>query len=170
MENVPSSAILAIVAIVVACLFGAFIFTVVTTQKDQGNQALNKVEAINTALDESTMTQYDGATVTGSQVLSAIKLLKGEKVSVVVNNGSGAVTYLYTANADGTLSAITNDYSTMIKNAKDKSNAAYITPSAQFIGSLTRGTNGAITTVTFTIESQVGAGGAGGAGGGGGEG
>ena len=94
MDNVPSSAILAIVAIVAACLLGAFIFTTVQSQKESGNQAIAKTEAMNTSLDESTFTQYDGATVTGSQVLSAIKLMKTEGVVVVVDNGNGVSQYL----------------------------------------------------------------------------
>ena len=106
---------------------------------------------MNTSLDESTFTQYDGATVTGSQVLSAIKLMKTEGVVVVVDNGSGVSQYLNTltkstptipttagsalpttgeiGNADnsgnlGTAAADTTvkgDYSSMIKEAKNKS-------------------------------------------------
>ena len=180
MDNVPSSAILAIVAIVAACLLGAFIFTTVQSQKESGNQAIAKTEAMNTSLDESTFTQYDGATVTGSQVLSAIKLMKTEGVVVVVDNGSGVSQYLNTltestptipttagsalpttgeiGNADnsGNLGTaadtkVKGDYSSMIKEAKNKSDAAmYITPSANYTGGIIRSaSNGSIIGVTF---------------------
>ena len=84
MDNVPSSAILAIIAIVAACLLGALIFTTVQSQKEAGNQAVSKAEEMNAALDEADLTQYDGVQVSGSQVKSAIKLLKSSKVSEFV--------------------------------------------------------------------------------------
>ena len=179
MDNVPSSAILAIVAIVAACILGAFIFTTVQSQKEAGNSAINKVDTMNATLDESTYTQYDGATVTGSQVQAAIKLMKTNGVAVVVNNGNGAIEYLthltgfaagvtYAA-ADGkdTLAAAdsTGDngfgsgaaktaYSNLMKLAKDKTKTAnYITPSANFVGSIVRDSkNGSIIGVVFTIQ------------------
>ena len=92
MDNVPSSAILAIIAIVAACILGAFIFSTVNSQQDAGNRALSQTEQMNTALDESKYTVYDGATVTGSQVLSAIKTFKNGDVYVEVDNGSGTKT------------------------------------------------------------------------------
>ena len=127
MDNVPSSAILAIVAIVAACLLGAFIFTTVQSQKESGNQAIAKTEAMNTSLDESTFTQYDGATVTGSQVLSAIKLMKTEGVVVVVDNGSGVAQYLnqldtFKTQASGTTAVTmpTTDEISTADNSGDK--------------------------------------------------
>ena len=69
---------------------------------------------MNTSLDESTYTQYDGATVTGSQVLSAIKLMKTDGVVVAVDNGSKTSYYLNTLTSTtgtnhGALNALAND-------------------------------------------------------------
>ena len=179
MDNVPSSAILAIVAIVAACILGAFIFTTVQSQKEAGNSAINKVDTMNATLDESTYTQYDGATVTGSQVLAAIKLMKTNGVAIVVNNGNGAVEYLNSldsfeagagktyAPTDGKDTLTTADstgdhgtdgtkstYSDLMKLAKDKTKTVnYITPSANFVGSIVRDSmNGSIIGVVFTIQ------------------
>ena len=185
MDNVPSSAILAIVAIVAACILGAFIFTTVQSQKEAGNSAINKVDTMNSTLDESTYTQYDGATVTGSQVLAAIKLLKTNGVAIVVDNGNYASQYLNTMSGGGTTataswnsitkatidseadttgdhgegvaadgSTAIKTYSDLIAQAKNKTNAkAYITPSANFVGSIVRDSkNGSIIGVVFTIQ------------------
>lgn len=90
MDNVPSSAILAIVAIVLACLFAAFAFSAVQSQKTSGSNAMVKVEGMNTELDESDLTQYDGQILTGSQVIEAIKKLKDtEGVTVSTTNATG---------------------------------------------------------------------------------
>ena len=190
MDNVPSSAILAIVAIVAACILGAFIFTTVQSQKEAGNSAINKVDTMNSTLDESTYTQYDGATVTGSQVLAAIKLLKTNGVAIIVDNGNQSTEYLNTITSDpaggnentGTWKTVTKGtiasnadtsgdhgkgfknatestpsltaYSDLIAQAKNKTNAnAYITPSANFVGSIVRDSkNGSIIGVVFTIQ------------------
>lgn len=160
MDNVPSSAIMAIIAIVAACLIGAFIFTTVQSQKESGNAALTKVEGMNNQLDEADLTQYDGATVTGSQVKAAIKLLKDQQVSIKVVNGNNTVQYNYTCTgADGSVEKITEN-----KTGSDATNAdslltvptsknakGYITPSAQYTGAITRNTQtNVIVQITFT--------------------
>lgn len=153
MDNVPSSAILAIIAIVAACILGAFIFSTVNSQQDAGNRALSQTEQMNTALDESKYTVYDGATVTGSQVLSAIKTFKGGDVYVQVDNGSGTKTAYVLKEASAGADVMSDtEYADAIKKAKDKKETAlYITPAAQFIGQVDRDEkNGAIIGVTFT--------------------
>lgn len=152
MDNVPSSAILAIIAIVAACILGAFIFSTVNQQQDAGNRALSQTEQMNTALDESKYTVYDGATVTGSQVLSAIKTFKNGDVYVEVNNGSGTETYVLSSNTAGAEADTEDAYAEKITAAKNKKNTdKYITPSAQFTGKVVRDSaNGAIIGVSFT--------------------
>lgn len=161
MDNVPSSAILAIIAIVAACILGAFIFSTVNSQQDAGNRALSQTEQMNTALDESKYTVYDGATVTGSQVLSAIKTFKNGDVYVEVDNGSGTpIPYVLESATAGAKKQSDEVYATALKNAKDKSSTTtYITPAAQFIGQVVRDDkNGAIIGITFTKESAAGTG------------
>lgn len=161
MENVPSTAIIAVVAIVLACLLAAWGFSVVTAQRQQGNKAVSNVEAMNAALDESKFTQYEGVTVTGSQVLAAITTLKEYPIAVTVDNGTGTTTsYIYTGGPDAGASTWdiasgtkmnNQDFSKAITEAQDATKTnTYITPSAQFIGGVVRNdkTN-AITAVTF---------------------
>ena len=157
MDNVPSSAILAIIAIL-----GAFIFSTVNSQQDAGNRALSQTEQMNTALDESKYTVYDGATVTGSQVLSAIKTFKGGEVGVAVDNSGGGTYTCYVRVLDGVSASETtatlgaaqsdSDYATAVKDAKDKTKSdKYITPAAQYTGSVLRdANNGAIVGLKFT--------------------
>lgn len=163
MDNVPSSAILAIIAIVAACILGAFIFSTVNSQQDAGNRALSQTEQMNTALDESKYTVYDGATVTGSQVLSAIKTFKNGDVYIEVDNdgdgGNEPVLYILDSKTGGKRVSDTA-YSDSVSAAKNKSNAdKYITPSAQFQGTVVRDSgNGAIIGITFKKESAAGTG------------
>ena len=136
MENVPSTAILAIVAIVAACILGAWVFSVVTTQRQQGNQAMKQTEQMNVALDESKYTIYDGSTQTGSMVLSAIQQFKDSPIAISVNNGSGTYTpYIYQTAPGGsdsnfsitTATKMTQDqYTTAIRKAQDPADTTYI--------------------------------------------
>lgn len=168
MSNVPSSAIIAIVAIVAACIIGAFIFTTVQSQKESGNQAVSKTETMNSSLDESRYTQYDGATVTGTQVLAAIKLLKNDGIAVIVNNGKQSTQYLNTigvhnvASNTGTLSSTADSsgnqgdapYADLMKKAKTKSETAYyITSTGNFTGTVIRDSgNQSIIGVVFSLN------------------
>lgn len=102
MDNVPSSAILAIVAIVLACLFAAFAFSAVQSQKTSGSNAMVKVEGMNTELDESDLTQYDGQILTGSQVVEAIKKLKDTEGVVVSTTDRAGHFNVYGNNVSGT--------------------------------------------------------------------
>ena len=102
MDNVPSSAILAIVAIVLACLFAAFAFSAVQSQKTSGSNAMVKVEGMNTELDESDLTQYDGQIFTGSQVVEAIKKLKDTEGVVVSTTDKAGHFNVYGNNVAGT--------------------------------------------------------------------
>ena len=102
MDNVPSSAILAIVAIVLACLFAAFAFSAVQSQKTSGSNAMVKVEGMNTELDESDLTQYDGQILTGSQVVEAIKKLKDTEGVIVSTTDRAGHFNVYGNNVSGT--------------------------------------------------------------------
>lgn len=164
MDNVPSSAILAIIAIVAACILGAFIFSTVNSQQDAGNRALSQTEQMNTALDESKYTVYDGATVTGSQVLSAIKTFKNGDIYIKVSNGSGDAFYIFRSDSvEAGNKQSDEDYSTAVAAAKNKGNSeTYITPSAQFQGKVARDDkNGAIVGLIFEKVGSSGAAGTG---------
>ncbi len=168
MSNVPSSAIIAIVAIVAACIIGAFIFTTVQSQKESGNQANTKTESMNSSLDESRYTQYDGTVISGTQVLAAIKLLKNDGIAVVVNNGKQSTQYLNTISVynsssnTGTLSATADttgdkgdaSYSALVKKAGTKSEPSYyITPTGNFSGTVIRDSgNRSIIGVVFSLN------------------
>ena len=148
MDNVPSSAILAIIAIVASCMIGAFVFSVVTSQRQQGNKAMKTTEEMQVALDESKYTVYDGATVTGSQVLSAIQQFKDQPIAISVNNGSSTVAYIYTTAPDfsattfdlgGATKMTSAQFSQALVAAQNPAaSATYITPSAQFVGIVIR--------------------------------
>lgn len=121
------------------------IVTIVYLVKGKVNDATEVLTGEADSAIESTYTDYDGDTVTGTEVLSAISKFKNDTIFVAVDNGSGTLTY-YWRDAD------LNANETTLSDAKSKSDLSkYITPSANFLGEVIRddGTN-AIKGITFT--------------------
>ncbi len=120
-------------AIVLTCLVIGFIFVVWNSVKESGNTALTDTNAMVTQMDEAKYTQYDAAVITGSEVINIIRQHATDDIYVGVNNGGGMINYIH---SDGTLSGAGAD----LGNARDKTNAAYISPNAKFTGAVIRDT------------------------------
>lgn len=108
------------------------------------NRVFGKMDNMTAQIDESDYTKYDGALVTGSEVISAIKYYQSslEPISVVVDGK----TFLYEADL---VTPATNN----IANATRRGNPEYINPNAKYLGAITRDPNNyTVTTVTFTIQ------------------
>ncbi|MBR5360875.1 MAG: hypothetical protein IK123_08305 [Lachnospiraceae bacterium] len=131
-------------AIVLSCLVIGFIFVVWNSVKESGNTALTDTNAMVTQMDEAKYTQYDAAVITGSEVINIIRQHATDDIYVGVNNGGGMVNYIH---SDATLAAAGAD----LGNARDKTNAAYISPNAKFTGAVIRdNTTNAILGLEFT--------------------
>lgn len=132
-------------SIVLACLVIGFIFIAWSSVKESGNTAIADTNSMVTQMEEAKYTQYDASVITGSEVINVIKQHATDDIYIGVNTGSGMVNYIH---ADGTLAAPGAD----LANAKDKTNAAYISPNAKFTGKVIRSTTGtdAILGIEFT--------------------
>lgn len=157
MDHVPTTAIIIIAGIILAALLAAFAFTTWSNQQEAGNKALQQNDQQNTQMLEAKYTQYDGETVAGSRVLSAIKLAKDGDVAICVNNGVAEYSYIY----DGLTSTATSftvtgltkktTYSQDLANAKNATSQYYIAQSANFVGTVVRDPNtNQITGIIFT--------------------
>ena len=111
---------------------------------------------------QNNYTQYDGETVAGSRVLSAIKLAKDADVAVCVNNGVSEYSYIF----DGLSSSATSfsvtgltrktTFSEDMANAKNATSTYYIAPAANFIGKVVRDPNtNQITGLIFNPATTV---------------
>lgn len=117
-------------AVVLMALVVIFGFRAYQSGQDTGNNALGKMETVNTAINESEYTQYDGAVVSGSSVYQAIRTNTADSgVVYVVKNAGGTETKYNPADSG---------YSTSLAGANKKGEATYITPSGKFLGSVVR--------------------------------
>lgn len=143
MEENTSRPLIIAAGLILAMLIIALAFGIYNTSKDTANDAVGQITNLSTTLSESEFTQWDGQTVTGSQVVSILKQFRNETVCIVVNNGNGAVAYIQNA----TLTGAGAD----ISRATTRTDTAYISPSASFDCVINRDANtDAIIGLTFT--------------------
>lgn len=171
MSETVSSAIKLVAGILIVALLVAFGFSTVQSQKANGNKALNNIEKMNTTLDEADLTQYDGATLAGSQVVEAVKAIaQKDGVVAIVNNGK-KVEWYGNSPAIGKVAETKITESPDVSSDKDtvipinstavklisqkKYTSTYITPSQSFIGTVHRdASTGAIIAVAFDSDKS----------------
>lgn len=112
------------------------------------DKAEKKATNMATSFDEADYTKYDGVVVTGSDVKSFIKnqIDQEAEICIEVITPKGSTTYLYT---DATLATKST---ANIASTASKKNAAYINPTAYFLGACTRDATKAITYMSFTQQ------------------
>ncbi len=122
------------------------------------NEALGDLER---SLAESEFDKYDNQSVTGAEVLSAIKKYrdKAELISVSVTTNKGNNTYLNSASfTDDKVSLgsakSSGDIETEIAAARKEASANYINPVAKFDAKIRRDENDVIAGIVFTQESS----------------
>lgn len=148
MDNIWKWVTIGLGGIVVVSL-AILVFNLMNGQEETIKVVDEKSSQFTTQLMESEFTQYDGTTVTGSDVINCIKRMKQEVICITVNNGRQATEYIYSSNLSTDL---TGNLTAMLKDAKDKSNLdKYINPAARFEGEVIRdASTDTIIGITFT--------------------
>lgn len=114
--------------------FGFFIYN---TVKGTGNRVLTKATDTTESMIESNITQYNRGDISGSEVLNAIVTFmdSSEEIYVEVTTHSGTNVYIYpNKNVAPDQRASNNDILDALQLAKQKGNAAYISPKGKFTG------------------------------------
>ncbi len=132
-------------------------FLIYNGQKENLNTVMDESNKTANQLAESKWTQYEGAEVTGSEVISVIKQMKETDTFVTVNNGNGDVNYIYTDGATLTTKMTDAEYATALSKAKKRGSTEYINPNTRFTGEIVRDavTEG-ILGIKFTKTSSLG--------------
>lgn len=156
MEESSNKVLFIIVGIVAVLLVISFGFLVVRSALAKGNNLTN---AVNDKMDnvlESTYTQWEGETISGTQVLNVINetYTSTEPICIIViTNSDPAPGKTYCCDNTTNLTKLGSAaQATLVSNAKSKANAAYITPTGKFVGTVQRNANQTIVSVTFTQQ------------------
>ena len=113
-----------------AALLIIFVMGKVNAAKDTSSKADEVVNAMTDSLVNDKYTQYDGAVVKGSTVLSFIQSSKSDVICIQVKNGSTTTEYVRK------LSDLSQSADGKIADAKNKANVTttYIDPSVDYLG------------------------------------
>ncbi len=115
-----------LLAAAIVFLVGA---NIVTSVRSFGNKTARNMDADATAFEETRYTQYEGAEISGAEVVSILKKMEYDKICIAVKIPSGTHYYNYT---NYNLSAKSTE---SIDDAKDSTNTSkYINPSWKFVG------------------------------------
>lgn len=145
-ETLRDILIIAGISVVVLGLLGLLFVAYNSSSKfaDAANEKLNNMTI---AIEESDFTKYDGAIVSGSEVVSAIKYFEGTAdVCVTVTTSKGTNNYVYTGPDLQTKSDLA------VANTRNKTSEFYINPSSKFLGSVVRDSDGTITNIIFEVQ------------------
>lgn len=109
--------------------------------EDVGGHMVNRLTELEQSLKDADVMQYDGVTVTGSDVVNFIrKSLSEHSTESTAPYQVIVVTGTVTTHKDNTT----------IGNILNFSHISYVNPTAKFVGEVNRNTNGVIVSVTFT--------------------
>ncbi len=147
----------------IGILFFIAVVSLGLSMLDQGRsiaqEQSEKLSDIQKRLSDAEFDIYDNQSVSGAQVVAAIKSFREFKdvFSIRVTTNKGTVTYLNGASFSGTTVTLgsAHDDGTVedaIKSARDEANAAFINPVASFDSQVRKDSNGVISAIEFVQE------------------
>ncbi|MBE5940047.1 MAG: hypothetical protein E7266_06585 [Lachnospiraceae bacterium] len=146
MENSLKGLMLA-AGTIITCIIVTLGFYIAGEAKNTATGSANQINKLNVEFMENDKVIYDGATVSGTEVVNVIKKMQSEKIGVYVENGTTNTYYGYNFNlTTGELGSKTaNVYTAAI----DEGTGTYINPYGSFKGVVIRNSNNIITGIIF---------------------
>jgi len=115
--------------------------------------ASNQISNLNSNLSESGYTMYDEVTVSGSEVVNAIKKFKDEHVGIKVTTNKTYPSgdwYINDVDVDSSdVGEIDGGSSNSISDTIDETKDEYINPNGKFLGEVIRDKNGVVVALRF---------------------
>lgn len=147
MENSLKGLILA-AGVIITCVVVGLGFYIAREAKDTATNGAGQITLLNSEFSNNDKTIYDGITVSGSEVLNAIKKFKDEEISVKVVTSKSTTYYNYSLDSSG--QNIENKSTSSVTDAKKAASKNYINPNGKFEGEVIRDSNDYIIGICFT--------------------
>lgn len=146
MENSLKGLILA-AGTIITCVVISLGFFISREAKETAANGANQINKLNSEFMENDKIIYDGAIVSGSEVINVLKKLKNDETGVLVKTNKSETYYVYQFNlSTGELvERVSNSY----ENVLDNSSKSYINPYANFRGKIIRDINEVIIGIIF---------------------
>lgn len=146
MDNSLKGLILA-AGTIITCVVISLGFFIAREAKDTASNGANQINKLNSEFVESDKVIYDGATVSGSEVVNVIKKFKNEKIGILVKTNKTETFYGYSFDENG--GDILSEANSKHSDAMDSDSAKYVNPYVNFVGRIVRDKNEVITGIVF---------------------
>jgi len=146
MENSLKGLILA-AGTIITCMVISLGFFISREAKDTATNGVNQIGGLNTEFAAGDKTIYDGAQVSGSEVLNVIKKYAKDSIGIYVQTGKSS-TY-YNSEFDLSNGNYVDDNSNTYELALDNASDTYINPYGNFMGRVVTDSNNTITGIEF---------------------
>ena len=146
MDNSLKGLILA-AGTIITCVVISLGFFIAREAKDTASNGANQINKLNAEFVESDKVIYDGATVSGSEVVNVIKKFKNEKLGILVKTNKSKTYYGYSFDEnDGDIIGQVNSKNI---DPTDSDSVNYVNPYVNFVGRIIRDKNEVITGIVF---------------------
>ena len=146
MDNSLKGLILA-AGTIITCVVISLGFFIAREAKDTASNGANQINKLNSEFVESDKVIYDGATVSGSEVINVIKKFKNEKLGILVKTNKSKTYYGYSFDEnDGDIIGQVNSKNI---DPTDSDSVNYVNPYVNFVGRIIRDKNEVITGIVF---------------------
>lgn len=146
MENSLKGLILA-AGTIITCVVVSLGFYISREAKDTAANGANQINQLNAEFAENDKAIYDGATVSGSEVLNVIKKFASDSIGILVKTNKSDTYYGYRFSE--TTGELGNTTGNTYIIATDADSRTYINPYANYTGKLVRDKNDVITGIVF---------------------
>lgn len=146
MENSLKGLLLA-AGIIITCIVVSLGFYIARGAKSTAQSGVSEINKLHAEFEESSKTVYDGAVVSGTEVLNALKKFKGERIGFLVDTKQAQASYNYHFSLE--TGALEDEIETDYMKLQVVGKSTYINPNASFRGSIYRNANGIITGIYF---------------------
>ena len=146
MDNSLKGLILA-AGTIITCVVISLGFFIAREAKDTASNGANQINKLNSEFVESDKVIYDGATVSGSEVVNVIKKFKNEKIGILVKTNKSETFYGYAFDENG--GDILRQVDSKHSDAIDSDSSRYVNPYVNFVGRIVRDKNEVITGIVF---------------------
>ncbi len=146
MENSLKGLLLA-AGTIITCVVISLGFYISREAKDTASGGANQINKLNSEFAQSDKIVYDGAVVSGSEVINVIKKFSNEKIAIYVKTNKAST--FYGVNVDINTGEIKGDSTATVADAMNEKSNEYINPYGNFTGAIIKDANDVITGIVF---------------------
>ncbi|MCX7772805.1 MAG: hypothetical protein N2376_06810 [Clostridia bacterium] len=152
MENATKAIVIA-ASVIITIAIVTIGFLIFRAGGDAAKSSVEKFNQLTNQLNDSEYTVYDSKSISGSEVVNAVKKFTKDNVGISVKTSGGSSAIWY----NNTATIVSDTVETLTKNNRDVNEMydelkadTYVNPNGEFEGKVYRDKNGRIAAISFT--------------------